>query len=86
MTKSELIARLTERLNQRGTTLSSKDCEFAGLWHLLAVLSSGPCGSKSEIRRTGQCSRKAGAPFQTRKRSASARRFTPLLKFISDSF
>ena len=29
MTKSELITRLADRLNQRGTPLSTRDCEFA---------------------------------------------------------
>ena len=29
MTKSELIARLADRLNQRGTPLAARDCEFA---------------------------------------------------------
>lgn len=29
MTKSELIARLAERLNQQGSPLAARDCEFA---------------------------------------------------------
>lgn len=29
VTKSELIARLAERLNERGTPLAARDCEFA---------------------------------------------------------
>jgi integration host factor subunit beta len=53
MTKSELIARLTERLNQRGTALSAKDCEFAVKMLLDAMAESLARRHRIEIRGFG---------------------------------
>lgn len=53
MTKSELIARLAERLNQKGTPLSSRDCEFAVNTLLDAMAEALAHGHRIEIRGFG---------------------------------
>lgn len=53
MTKSELIARLAERLNQQGTPLAARDCEFAVKTLLDGMAEALALRSRIEIRGFG---------------------------------
>ncbi len=53
MTKSELIARLADRLNQRGSPLAVRDCEFAVKTLLDAMAEALGQSHRIEIRGFG---------------------------------